>query len=261
MIRALYSAATGLFAQQMQLDVIANNIANVNTSGFKKSRIDFQDLMYESLRASGKSDGDGKSTNGLEVGSGVQASGSQKLYSQGPLTQTENSLDIAIEGGGFFQVLAPDGAVQYTRGGGLVTDADGRLLGAGGYLLEPAITLPADTLQIGISADGKVTVTTPGNATPTEIGQIQLARFINPAGLKSIGDSLYVSTVASGDAVTSVPGTDGLGRLRQGFLESSNVKVVEEMVAMIQAQRAFEVNSKTVRAADEMLSQVNNLTR
>ncbi len=260
MIKALYSAATGLFAQQTQLDVIANNIANVNTTGFKKSRIDFQDLVYEILRPAGKSEG-GQATNGLEVGSGVQSVGSQKMFGQGPLMRTENPLDVAIEGGGFLQVRAPDGTTQFTRAGGLLIDSEGTLVTSGGYPIEPAITLPQDALDVSIGMDGRILVTTSGGGAAAEVGQLQLARFVNPAGLKSIGDSLYASTEASGEAIAGVPGTEGLGRLRQGFLENSNVKVVEEMVAMIMAQRAFEVSSKAVRAADEMLSQVNNLVR
>jgi flagellar basal-body rod protein FlgG len=262
MLRALFTAASGLFSQQSQLDAVANNIANVNTTGFKKTRLNFQDLMYQTIKApAGGSEVVGGAPNGLQIGTGVQVAGSQKIFSPGSLAQTENPLDLAIDGDGLFQVRAPDGSLMYSRDGSFQVDGQGRLVTSSGYLVEPAITIPPNTAEISIGQDGRVRATASGGGGAQEVGQILLSRFINPSGLKALGDNLFAATDAAGSPLTGEPGADGAGRLRQGYLEGSNVKVVEEMVQLIMAQRAFEINSRSVKAADEMLSQTNNLSR
>jgi flagellar basal-body rod protein FlgG len=249
-------------AQKLNIDVISNNLANVNTAGFKKSRADFQDLMYQTLRAPGASSAEGMQVpSGVQVGLGVKTAAVQKNFLQGDFAQTGNSLDIVIEGNGFFQIMQPDGTIAYSRSGAFKLDSEGRVVNSDGYPLEPGITVPADTLSISIGSDGKMMVQQPGNNTPTEIGQIELARFINPGGLSSQGKNLYLNTAASSDATTGNPGTEGFGTISQGFIELSNVNVVEEMVNMIVSQRAYEMNSKAVQASDEMLQVANNLRR
>lgn len=262
MFRSLFIAATGMEAQKLNIDVISNNLANVNTAGFKKSRADFQDLMYQTLRAPGASSAEGMQVpSGVQVGLGVKTAAVQKNFLQGDFAQTGNSLDIVIEGNGFFQIMQPDGTIAYSRSGAFKLDSEGRVVNSDGYPLEPGITVPADTLSISIGSDGKMMVQQPGNNTPTEIGQIELARFINPGGLSSQGKNLYLNTAASSDATTGNPGTEGFGTISQGFIELSNVNVVEEMVNMIVSQRAYEMNSKAVQASDEMLQVANNLRR
>ena len=263
MLRALYSAASGLFSQQTQLDVTSNNIANVGTTGFKKTRLNFQDLMYQTLSAPPAADkpAGGAPPDGLQIGTGVKVSGTQKIFTVGSLTQTNNNLDLAVTGDGFLQVKGADGAVMYTRDGSLQLDGRGRIVTGGGLLLDPPITLPPNTGELVIAADGKISAVKAGGGPPQDLGQITLARFMNPAGLRAIGGNLFAATDAAGKPVVSAPGADGMGQLRQGYLEGSNVSVVEEMVQLIMAQRAFEINSRSVRAADEMLSQANNLTR
>lgn len=262
MIRALWAAATGMKAEQLYVDIIANNLANVNTTGFKKSKVDFQDLLYQVLRASGTSVVEGSQIpTGIEVGHGVRPVATSKIFTQGDMEETGNSLDIAIEGNGFFQVLQPDGTVAYSRDGAFKMDSQGRVVTGDGFALEPAITIPAETTDVNIGTDGTVSVLTAGSNAPTTVGQITLAKFINPAGLRSLGRNLYASTTASGEPITGTAGLNGLGTLAQGFLEMSNVKVIEEMVNMIIAQRAYEVNSKAIQAADDMLSIANNLRR
>jgi flagellar basal-body rod protein FlgG len=262
MIRALYSAASGLEAQQLNIDVIANNLANVNTAGFKESRPEFQDLLYQNMRAAGSASS--SSTDmpvGLQVGLGSRPVATSRLFTQGDFRQTGNPLDFVIEGQGFFQVRLPSGETAYTRAGAFHLNRDGSLVTADGTLLDPQITIPTDALTITVGMDGTVSVTQPGQAQAQQVGNIQLANFPNPAGLNSIGKNLFLPTSASGDAVTGTPGDSGLGTINQGFLEQSNVNVVEEMVNMIVGQRAYEVNSKVVKAADEMLQTMNNVVR
>lgn len=262
MIRALWTAATGMTAQQANLDVISNNLANVNTTGFKKTRNNFQDLMYQTLRQAGASTGaDTEVPTGIQIGHGVRQVSTEKIYTSGNPQSTGKDLDIAIEGTGFFQITMADGTLAYTRDGSFTTDGQGRIVTADGYLLEPAMTVPDGTTQITISAAGIVTATLTNSNTTEELGQITLARFINPAGLSSIGHNLLQETVASGAPVVSNPGEDGAGTLTQQYLESSNVQVVEEMVNMIVAQRAYEINSKAITTADDMLEKAAALKR
>ena len=262
MMRSLYTAASGMVGQQFNIDTIANNLANVNTTGFKKSRADFQDLLYHSMRFAGTPVTAGAQIpTGIQIGHGVRPVATQKIFSQGTFKQTDNPLDLVIEGDGFFQVLLPDGTVAYTRDGAFKQDAAGRIVTSDGFFLEPEIVIPEDAVQIAIGADGTVSVTLAGESEPEPIGQIELARFVNPAGLQSIGRNLYTATGASGPPLVGVPGLEGFGNLAQGFLEMSNVQVVEEMVAMITSQRAYEVNSRAIQAADDMLQTANNLRR
>lgn len=254
MLRALNSAATGMAAQQLNIDVVANNMANVNTTGFRKSRAEFQDLLYHTVRAPGGQTGGGTSQpTGIQIGQGTRTVATQAMHTQGAMRQTGNQLDLAIEGQGFFQVTLPSGEVSYTRAGNLKTDADGRLVTADGFAIEPAITIPTDATSISISSTGLVSVTQPGQGNASEIGQLQLANFANPTGLLATGRSLYTATTASGQAIVSNPGEQGVGALAQGFLEGSNVEVVSEMIELIASQRAYEVNQRVIQAADEML--------
>ncbi|MET0339392.1 MAG: flagellar basal-body rod protein FlgG [Polyangiales bacterium] len=254
MFRALHSAATGMQAQQTNIDVIAHNMANVNTTGFKKSRAEFQDLLYQTIRAPGGQSQQGSSSPaGLQVGLGVRTAATQPLHAQGSLHQSGDSLDVAIEGNGFFQVIRPNGDFAYTRSGNFKVDADGRLVTDDGFLIEPNINIPPDTVQISISPTGLVSVTQPGQTAPNEVGQLQLAVFSNPAGLLQTGRNLYAITQASGQAIFTNPGEEGSGTLAQGFLEASNVEVVTEMIDLITSQRAYEVNQRVITAADEML--------
>ena len=260
MIRALHTAATGMDAQQQRMDVTANNLANVNTAGFKKSRAHFQDLLYQTVRAPGTSSAQGlRVPTGLQVGLGVRTVSAQKTFTPGDLAQTGNQLDIAIEGNGFFQVSMPDGQISYTRAGNFTVNDQGQLVTQDGYLMEPTISIPPDATAITIGADGTVSVEQAGQEQASEVGQIQLANFINPAGLESIGRNFLRATSASGQAQVGPPGLQGVGTLNQGFLEMSNVKVVEEMIGLIQSQRAYEINSRVVKAADEMMQNTANI--
>jgi flagellar basal-body rod protein FlgG len=262
MIRSLWTAATGMQAQTTNIDVISNNLANVNTAGFKRSRVDFQDLLYDTLRPPGTSTGgDGQVPTGIQIGHGTRTASTQKIFMQGNFQNTQNELDLAIEGQGFFQIVQANGELAYSRAGNFKIDGEGRVVSPDGLLLEPEITIPTDALAVSIGSDGIVSVLQAGQTTPVEVGTIELARFVNPAGLQSIGRSLFIPTEASGDATTGNPGEDGLGTLAQGFLEMSNVSVVDEMVNMITAQRAYEINSKAIQAADDMLQTANNLKR
>lgn len=262
MIRSLFTAATGMEAQKLNIDVIANNLANANTVGFKRSRADFQELMYQSVSAAGAvSAGGSVLPTGIQVGLGVKPVAVQKLFEQGDFILTGNKLDMVIEGDGFFQVTTPDGTVAYTRSGAFKLDNSGNIVNSDGYLMEPAMTIPANSTDITIGSDGRITVLQPGSTTPTEVGQIQTARFINPGGLKALGKNLFMNTGSSGDPITGSPGTDGAGTIAQGFTEMSNVDVVQEMVNMIVSQRAYEMNSKAVQASDEMLKVANELRR
>lgn len=261
MIRSLWTAGTGMVAQQANLDVISNNLANVNTTGFKKSRTDFQDLMYQTMRQPGASSGpDTQLPTGIQIGHGVRQVATQKMYGDGNFQNTGNPFDVAIEGDGFFQITMPDGNIAYTRDGAFKKDSQGRLTTSEGYPLEPQITIPEKSTNLTISSDGRVSVKNSAGATE-EIGQLTIARFINPAGLESIGRNLVKETEASGTASVGNPGEDGAGTLVNQYLEMSNVQVVEEMVNMIVAQRAYEVNSKAVQTSDDMLERAANLKR
>ena len=262
MIRALYSASSGMQAQQFNLDTIANNLANVNTTGFKKMRVDFQDLMYTTLRAPGAIAAQGTTLpTGLQVGYGTRPVATQRIFSQGDFQQTDNPLDLVIEGDGFFQVQRPDGTTAYTRAGAFKKDGTGRVVTSDGYTLQPSLVLPPDAKNVTVGSDGTVSVTTGNQTTAQQLGAIQLATFVNPAGLQSVGRSLFTPTQASGSAITATPGTQGIGTISQGFLELANVHVVDEMVAMITTQRAYEANSKAIQTADDMLGISNNLKR
>jgi flagellar basal-body rod protein FlgG len=249
-------------AQALNLDVIANNLANVNTAGFKKSRAEFQDLLYETIRPAGTpSSQDSEVPAGIQLGHGTRPSTVLKIFSQGNMENTQNELDLAIEGDGFFQITLPNGEIAFTRDGAFKLDSDGRMVNSDGFALEPEITIPSDALSISVGLDGTVSVLQAGETASSEIGTIELARFINPAGLISMGKNLFMTSEASGDEMTGTAGEDGLGTLAQGFLEMSNVSVVDEMVNMITAQRAYESNSKAIQAADEMLQLANNVKR
>lgn len=259
MIRSLWIAKTGLNAQQTRMDVIANNIANVNTTGFKKARAVFADLLYQNLRQSGaQSSQQTELPSGLELGTGVRTVDTERLFSQGNLTKTGNPLDLAINGNGFFQVLMPNGDQAYTRAGDLQINNQGELVTPEGYQIQPAITIPPNATSVTIAQDGTVSVTLPGQSQSQQIGNIQLTTFVNPAGLQGIGNNLYQETTSSGPPTTGQPGVNGIGTLQQGFLETSNVNVVESLVNMIATQRAYEVNSKVVKAADSMMQYANN---
>ncbi|NTV14062.1 MAG: flagellar basal-body rod protein FlgG [Desulfobulbaceae bacterium] len=260
MIRALWTASTGMETQQLNMDVIANNLANVNSSGFKKSRADFQDILYQTAKLPGTTSGTGsESPTGVQVGLGSKVAAVQKIFTVGDIHKTESELDVAIEGQGFFQVTQPTGDLAYTRSGALKKDSTGRLTTSEGYVLSPEIVIPTNASTISIGSSGVVEVTLDGQNTPSTVGTIELARFSNPAGLKSIGRSLYTETPATGAPSTGIPGETGFGILSQGFLEGSNVSIMEEMVNMIAGQRAYEVNSKVIKTADEMMQMTNNL--
>ncbi|MCK9530849.1 MAG: flagellar basal-body rod protein FlgG [Gammaproteobacteria bacterium] len=255
---ALWIAKTGLEAQQTRLGVVSNNLANVNTTGFKRDRAVFEDLLYQTVRQPGaQTSQDTTLPSGLMRGTGVRTVATEKLHTQGNLVQTDNSLDAAIQGRGFFQILRPDGTLAYSRDGSFKLDAQGQLVTSNGYLVQPGLTVPDNAQSITIGVDGIVSVTTPGQAAPTEIGTLQLADFINPAGLQPIGENLYLETGSSGAPALGNPGLEGLGTIIQGALESSNVNVVEEMVNMIETQRAYEINSKAVATSDQMLQFLN----
>jgi flagellar basal-body rod protein FlgG len=262
MIRALYTAASGMNAQQANIDNVAHNLANVNTAGFKKSRVEFEDLVYQQMKAPGSpTSQEGEAPIGLEAGLGARVVATARNFGSGNLRSTSGPLDFAIEGQGFFQLTLPGGETGYTRAGEFHLNGQGQLVTNEGIALEPAITIPAGASAISVSKDGIVSAVVPGQTDPQQLGTIELANFQNPAGLSPRGGNVFVATIASGDPVTAVPGADGMGTIAQGMLEDSNVSVVEEMVNMILGQRAYEANSRVIRAADEMLQQVNNLPR
>jgi len=263
MIRALYSAASGMTAQQMNVDNIAHNLANASTAGFKARRAQFQDLMYQSVIQPGAAAGQQTVVpTGLQLGLGTRASSNEIVFTQGDFSQTNNPLDMVIQGKGFFQVRRPSGELAYTRAGAFHLDRDGNIVTSDGNPIEPQITIPADAQQVTIALDGTVSYTQPNQTSAQQAGQIQLANFPNPAGLNSLGGSLYAPTDASGDPTVGTPGgQEGMGSVMQGYVEQSNVSVVEEFISLIVAQRGYEANSKVVQAADQMYQQVNNLTR
>jgi flagellar basal-body rod protein FlgG len=260
MIRSLWIAKTGLDAQQTQMDVVSNNLANVGTNGFKRSRAVFEDLLYQTMRQPGaQSSQQTQVPSGLQVGTGARAVASVKNFTQGNLQQTGNQLDLAINGQGFFQVLLPDGTTGYTRDGSFQVDAQGQVVTSNGFPLQPALTIPPNALAITVGQDGTVSVTHSGSAQPVQVGNIQLANFVNAAGLQAHGQNLYIETAASGTPSTNAPGSNGLGLLNQGAVETSNVNVVEELVSMIQTQRAYEINSKAIQTSDQMLQRLSQL--
>ena len=251
---ALWVSKTGVDAQQTRMTVISNNLANVNTTGFKRGKAVFEDLLYQNIRQVGGQSSQGTQLpSGLALGAGVRTVATEKIHTQGNVVKTDNTLDIAIQGRGFLQILTPDGTTAYTRDGGFQVDSSGQVVTSNGYALQPSITIPANVSTITIGSDGTVEALVAGQTTPTTLGTIQLADFINPAGLQAVGENLYKESSASGTATTANPASSGLGSLLQGFVESSNVNVVEELVNMIEAQRAYEMNSKAISATDEML--------
>jgi flagellar basal-body rod protein FlgG len=262
MIRAMRTAASGMRAQQMNVDNIANNLANVNTTGFKKSRIEFQDLFYQQTRAAALPATEGTAApTGLEVGYGALPVSTQRMWTQGEMEATGNPTDLAIMGDGFFRIQMPDGREAYTRDGSFKVSPDGMLVTSDGYPLSPEIVLPQDTKAISIAADGTLSVTLAADSTPQTVGQIELVRFVNPAGLSAQGQNLYVETPNSGQPLSGTATSEGYGRLQQGQLEVSNVEVIDEMIGLITAQRAYEINSKAIKASDDMLGMTNELAR
>ena len=262
MIRALYTAASGMSAQQANLDTVANNLANSATAGFRQRRLQFEDMIYQNLVTPGSAATTSTVSAGLQIGLGTKASSSEVIQTQGDFNQTGNTLDLAIQGGGFFQVQLPNGTIAYTRNGSFNLNANGQVVTSDGNLLQPNLTVPSNALNVTISQYGVVSATLPGQTAAAQLGQIQLANFANPGGLNSLGASLFQPTTASGNAITDVPGgNSGVGTLQQGYLENSNVDVVSEFVEMIVAQRAYESNSKVVHVADDMYQQINGLIR
>jgi flagellar basal-body rod protein FlgG len=262
MTRTLHTAATGMLAQQLYVDNIANNLANVNTTSFKRNKVEFQDLLYQTIRMAGSSNlQDTYIPTNLQVGNGVRPSSSQKIQSQGDLTYTNNPLDVAIDGIGFMQVTRPDGTLAYTRDGTLKVSENSVLVTSDGLPIEPQITIPQDATAISIGEDGFVQAEVFGQTQLQQLGQINLVKFLNPAGLKAVGQNLYEETFASGTPIIGQPTRDGFGRIMQGYLESSNVNVIDEMVNMITAQRAYEINSRAIQAGDDMMTTVNNMRR
>lgn len=260
MIRSLYVAKTGLEAQQTQLDVVSNNLANVGTTGFKRSRAVFEDLMYQNLRqVGGQTSDQTRLPSGLQVGTGVHVVATERIHAQGNMTKTDNPKDVAINGAGFFQVLMPDGTTSYSRDGSFQTDRDGQLVTASGFTIQPAITIPQNATSLTVGRDGIVSVTQAGSTATVQVGQLQLATFLNPAGLQSVGENLYHETDSSGAPNLVNPGLDGAGILSQGYVEASNVNVVEELVNMIATQRAYEINSKAIQSSDQMLQRLAQL--
>lgn len=260
MIKSLNTAATGMAAQQTNMDVISNNIANVSTNGFKKSRAEFEDLMYQTQKEPGSATGmNSYSPNGVQVGLGVKTSSIQKNFELGNAAVTKNPFDLQIEGQGFFQVMTPDGQVAYTRDGAFKKDAAGKLVDKNGYALQPEITVPPNVTGVEVAPSGEVRIIVGLNEAPQQIGQIDLVNFVNPAGLKAMGKNIFIQTGASGQPVITRPGLNGTGYVAQGQLETSNVNIVDEMVGMITAQRAYETNSKVIQASDQMLQTINNI--
>ncbi|MDO8988265.1 MAG: flagellar basal-body rod protein FlgG [Sideroxyarcus sp.] len=260
MIRSLWISKTGLEAQQTQMDVISNNLANVGTTGFKRSRAIFEDLLYQNIRQPGaQSSQQTQVPSGLQIGTGVRPVAAERIHTQGNLQLTSNQLDVAIQGAGFLQVLMPDGTTAYTRDGSLQRDNQGQIVTSNGFVVQPAITIPANATSVTIAQDGVITITQAGVPAPVQVGSLQLATFINSSGLESMGQNLYLETASSGTPSTNVPGTNGTGTLSQGYVETSNVNVVEELVNMIQTQRAYEINSKAISTSDQMLQKLSQM--
>ncbi len=260
MIRSLWIARTGMDAHQTQLDVITNNLANVSTNGFKRARAVFEDLLYQTMRQPGALNTQQNTIpSGLQIGTGVRPVATQRIHTQGNLQQSSNSLDVAVQGEGFFQIQMPDGTLAYTRDGAFQKDAQGVMVTSSGFPVQPQITIPPDAVSLTIGRDGVVSALQAGQAAPTQIGQLQLATFVNTGGLQSVGENLYVETASSGTPPPNTPGTNGAGLLNQGFVETSNVNVVEELVNMIQTQRAYEINSRAIQTSDEMLARLTQL--
>jgi len=256
---ALWISKTGLDAQQTRMSVISNNLANVNTTGFKRDQAVFEDLVYQTIKQVGaQTSEDTQSPSGISTGTGVRVVATEKLHTQGNLVQTGNTLDVAIEGRGFFQILRPDGSLAYTRDGSFQVDSNGQMVNANGYQVQPTITIPTNVQSLSIGEDGIVSALLPGGTTPSQIGTIQTADFINPTGLQAVGGNLYIETGASGSPQTGTPGLTGFGTLSNGAVETSNVNVVEELVDMIETQRAYEMNSKVISTADQMLQYITN---
>ena len=260
MLRSLWIAKTGMEGQQTKLDAISNNLANVGTNGYKRSDVVFEDLMYQNLRSAGAASSDqSQLPTGLQVGLGVRAAATTRNFGQGALQQTGNTLDIAVQGNGFFQIQMPDGSTGYTRDGSFQTDANGQIVNSAGYPLQPGLTIPSGATSVSIAANGTVQATLQGQTAPQKLGQIQLASFINPAGLDPLGGNLYAETSASGTPNAGTAGSNGLGNLQQGYVEGSNVNVVEELVGMIATQRAYELSSKAIQTSDQMLQRLGQL--
>lgn len=262
MMRGLYTASAGMTAQQFLVDVIANNMANVNTNGFKKARVDFQDLLYQTVRPAGTTEAQGENVpSGIQVGHGTRVADTQRIFSQGNFKLTDNPLDMVIQGDGFFRVQMPDGTFEYTRDGSFTMDENGQVVNSQGLRLDPAITIPNTAVSINVGSDGTVSALLAGQTDSTNLGQIQLVKFVNPAGLIADGSNLFRETAASGAPIQAVPGQNGLGTIANGFLENSNVSVVEEMINLVVAQRAYDMNAKIVTASDEMLATANQMRR
>ena len=260
MIRSLWIAKTGMEGQQTKLDAVSNNLANVGTNGFKRAGVVFEDLMYQNLRQAGSATSEqSQLPTGLQLGLGVRAAATTRNFSQGSLNQTGNNLDLAVEGNGFFQIQLPDGTTGYTRDGSFQLDPNGQLVTNAGYPVQPGVTIPANARSISIGRDGTVTVTLPGQTAPQQVGQLTLANFINPAGLEPLGGNVFAESAASGQANVGAANANGLGALRQGFVEGSNVNVVEELVTMISTQRAYEMSSKAIQTSDQMLQRLTQL--
>jgi len=260
MLRALSTATTGMIAQQINIDVISNNIANVNTTGYKTARAEFQDLLSQVIKTPGAQIGQGTNQPvGIQIGLGTRTSATVQNFSEGSLSATNGNLDVAIEGDGFLEVQKDDGTTAYTRDGSLKIDGNGQLCTSDGFIIQPQVTIPTTAQSITITPDGKISVTTPGSTTQAEVGTLKLAKFANPTGLAAIGSNLYAATSASGTAIEGTPNQGGFGSLQQGFLENSNVQVVQELTNLISAERAFEANSKIIKSADQMLQIANNL--
>lgn len=262
MIKAMNTAATGMVAQQMNIDNIANNLANVNTTGFKKGRIEFQDILYQNYRRAGMASAVGAVIPvNLDIGHGARAVSNTRQFANGPVMVTGNPTDLSIAGDGFFQIQMPDGTTSYSRDGSFRVSGEGDFVTSDGFLMTPNITVPENATSLAVGIDGQVSVLVAGDEVPQQIGQIEIARFINPAGLSATGHNLYIETAASGSPITGTPASEGLGRVDQGSLEGSNVSVVDEMVNMIMAQRAYEINAKVIQSSDEMAQTINNLKR
>jgi flagellar basal-body rod protein FlgG len=262
MIRSIYTAATGMEAQQLYMDTISNNLSNVNTNSFKRERVEFQDLLYQTLKEPGTRNSEGEmAPSGIEVGLGVKPGATQRIFEQGPLTQTTNDYDLAISGTGFYQISMPDGGIAYTRDGSFKSSSDGTVVTSDGYPVYPQITVPEGASDFQVNSSGVVQVTLQGEKQSSQIGQIELTRFINPSGLKALGSNLYTETESSGEPVVETPNQNGMGTIQQHYSEASNVQIVEEMVNMISAQRAYEIVSKAIQTSEEMMTIANNLKR